>query len=77
MRTVSDSYFKDYGDGRTYMSGLPIPKDSDGVCRNIRFVRCTFHPGCSIPYENCELVDCDRTPNYWPETGKAFAQKDS
>jgi hypothetical protein len=56
---MSASYFRDQGDGRTYMSGLPIPKDADGVCRNIRFVNRDFDCGCSIPQEDCEFVDCD------------------
>jgi hypothetical protein len=42
------------------MSGCSIPKDADGVCRNIRFVKCDFHPCCAdIKFEGCEFVDCD------------------
>lgn len=63
MTEIRACYFKDFGDGKTYISGLAIPKDADGVCRNIRFVSCDFHVGCSVPYENCELVSCNGTPN--------------
>lgn len=67
MREIKNTYFKDFGDHVGYMSGCPIPVDNDGVCRNIRFWRCTFHAGCRVPYENCDFVDCDGTPNYKQE----------
>ena len=62
IREISDTYFKDYGDGQTFISGLPIPKDADGVCRKIRFIRCDFHAGCAVPYEDCEFVECHGLP---------------
>jgi len=58
MRTIENTYFKDYGDGHTFMSGRSIPKDADGVCRNIHFIACDFHPGCKVPFENCEFTRC-------------------
>ena len=59
QRDVKDTYFKDAGDGRSFMSGLRLPRDSDGVVRNIRFIDCTFHPSCkSASFENCEFQDC-------------------
>lgn len=67
MREIKNCYFKDFGDHQAYMSGLSIPVDADGVCRNIKFINCDFHVGCQVPYENCEFVDCDGTPNRWKE----------
>jgi hypothetical protein len=54
-------YFKDDRKHKgPLMSGCSIPKDADGVCRNIRFVKCDFHPCCAdIKFEGCEFVDCD------------------
>jgi hypothetical protein len=63
MIEVHDTYFKDFGDKVNYISGRPIPKHTDGVCREYRFINCIFHPGCCIPYEDCELVNCTGTPN--------------
>ena len=41
------------------ISGLPLPKDEDGVVRNIEFVECTFHPNCSeVKFEGCTFVRC-------------------
>lgn len=59
MQTIENHYFKDAGDGVTFMSGLPLPRDPDGVVRNIRFVRCEFHPCCRAVFENCVMEDCD------------------
>ena len=56
-------YFKDGGDRPHpgFISGLPLPLDDDGVCRNKRFVACDFHPVCShVKFENCEFVDCEQ-----------------
>lgn len=64
MREIKNTYFKDFGNHATYMSGRSIPVESDGVCRDIRFVNCDFHAGCSVPYQRCEFVDCSGTPNY-------------
>ncbi len=55
MRVVENHYFKDFGDGRTYISGLPIPRDADGITRNINFTRCDFHPGSVSDFENCQI----------------------
>jgi hypothetical protein len=55
-------YFKDDGSGDEYMSGLPLPKDEDGVVRNKVFVFCDFHFFCSsekIRFENCLFFDCN------------------
>lgn len=67
FKVINNHYFKDFGDHRSYMSGLPIPVDPDGVCRGIDFVSCQFHAGCSVPYEDCTFTDCDGTPNYKQE----------
>jgi hypothetical protein len=54
------SYFKDQPPGRPLLSGLPLPKDGDGVVRNVRFLGCLFHPNCGrVKFEGCEFVDCD------------------
>lgn len=65
MEEYKNYYFKDAGDGARFISGLPLPRDPDGVVRNKRFVGCEFHPCCKAKFENCELVDCD-----WQENKK-------
>ena len=57
-RTRKNTYYKDYGDGKRFMSGLPLPRDTDGTIRNVDFVDCTFHPGCVGPIENCTFTNC-------------------
>lgn len=54
-RVWKDCYVKDFGDGKTYMSGLPLPRDSDGVTRNVDFVNCDFHPASDGVFENCTI----------------------
>lgn len=64
LKETRDIYYKDFGDGASYMSGLAIPKDVDGVCRGYHFIKCDFHAGCTVPYENCKFTNCNGTPNY-------------
>lgn len=60
VRTIKDSYFKDDGTGRTYISGLPLPIEKDGVVRGIKFVSCSFHPQCGdVKFHDCQFVNCD------------------
>lgn len=41
------------------MSGLALPLEADGVCRNVEFVDCTFHPNCGdVQFENCKFTNC-------------------
>lgn len=54
-RIVKDWYIKDTGDGKHYMSGMAIPRDTDGVTRNIDFIRCDFHPASHGVFENCTI----------------------
>lgn len=62
MKEIRDTYFKDFGDSVSYISGLPIPKGDDGVCRGIRFINCEFHPGCKVKFADCEFHDCYGIP---------------
>lgn len=64
LREVRNCYFKDFGDGQTFISGLPIPVEPDGVCRGIRFINCDFHAGCDVPYSvrETEFVNCHGRP---------------
>lgn len=62
MKTIVNHYYKDSGKRPHpgYMSGLPLPLDPDGVCRNHRFERCEFHFECaSAKFENCEFIHCN------------------
>lgn len=55
-KTIVNHYYKDSGHGERYMSGLPLPRDPDGVVRNVNFVGCTFHPCCAAKFENCSIT---------------------
>ena len=55
MREIKNWYIKDTGDGRFYMSGMAIPRDPDGVTRNINFVNCDFHYASDGIFENCQI----------------------
>lgn len=58
-KIIENHHFRDEGDGRKFMSGLPLPRDPDGIVRNIRFVDCSFHFCCVTDcYENCDFVGC-------------------
>ncbi len=60
---IWDSYFKDRPDGMSLVSGLPLPKDSDGVVRDKTFSHCTFHPNCSgVSFVGCTFLDCTNAP---------------
>lgn len=50
---MKNCYLKDFGDGRFFISGLPLPRDADGVTRNIDFVDCDLHPASVGVFENC------------------------
>jgi len=55
-----DRYYKDQDPDRPLMSGLPLPKDADGVVRNCDFARCSFHPNCrQVRFEHCTFERCD------------------
>ena len=55
MITHRDIYFKE----ATYMSGIGVPADPDGVVRNRHFINCDFHIACrNIPFENCIFERC-------------------
>lgn len=54
-KLINEWYIKDTGDGRMYMSGLPIPRDYDGITRNYNFVNCDFHPASHGKFENCRI----------------------
>jgi len=59
-RKYTEYYFKDRPAGEQLMSGLPLPKDSDGIVRGKDFVRCSFHPNCChTVFEYCTFDDCD------------------
>jgi hypothetical protein len=52
-------YFKDQDPKWPLISGVPLPKDADGVVRAKHFIGCTFHPNCSsVPFENCAFTEC-------------------
>jgi hypothetical protein len=42
---------------------LLIPKDRDGVCRGIIFIRCSFDPSCKVKHEGCEFLWCSGRPD--------------
>lgn len=67
LTEVKNHYFKDAGQ-RPFvpmMSGLPLPLDADGVCRNVRFIRCEFHPCCdAVKFVGCEFYGCEE-PGKW------------
>ena len=59
MKEIRNVYYKDQDPKHPLMSGLPLPKDSDGIVRNIRFLDCTFHPNCQdVKFENCQFAGC-------------------
>ena len=66
MREIRDTYFKDFNDGVGYISGLPVPKGEDGICRGIRFIDCSFHAGMrsagAVKFVDCEFINCERAP---------------
>lgn len=55
MTTIKDWYIKDTGDGRFYISGMAIPRDADGVTRDINFVNCDFHHASHGVFEGCMI----------------------
>lgn len=58
---IEGCYFKDRPLNLQLISGLPLPKDADGVVRNKHFIDCTFHPNCQdVKFENCLFTRCDR-----------------
>jgi hypothetical protein len=59
MRLMKDRYYKNAARDVKLISGLPLPKDEDGVVRNVLFKGCDFHPSCGeVVFEGCEFVDC-------------------
>ena len=62
-KTYKHCYFKDSGSGLPFISGRPLPVDTDGIVRNIDFIACDFHPICKCAmYEGCTFTDCRRIP---------------
>jgi len=58
MREIKNHYFKDYGDGMSYMSGLPLPAENK-VVRDIKFIDCKFNVAWEeFTIVNCEFEDC-------------------
>jgi len=78
-KVYCDAYYKDQDTPLHYplQSGLPLPKDDDGVVRHAVFINCDFHWNCEpttsfltssssrgkIVYEHCTFIDCDRPWN--------------
>jgi hypothetical protein len=58
-REVKNWYIKDTGDGRSYMSGLSIPKDKDGLTEAINFVNCDFHYASYGVFIACQIDGID------------------
>ena len=59
MKEYRNYYFKDTPEGVTFMSGIRLPKNADGIVYGYKFSNCTFHPNCgNVKFENCEFVDC-------------------
>lgn len=60
-QTFENRYYKDRPEGVGFLiSGLPLPKDADGVVRGKHFVDCEFHPNCDhVTFENCVFSRCD------------------
>lgn len=57
---IKNIYYKDGGEHISYMSGLPLPSDSDNVIRHKTFINCDFHPVCfRNTFEHCTFVNCD------------------
>jgi hypothetical protein len=52
---IKGRYFKDYGDGETFISGLDLPKDESGVTCNVNFIDCSFHAGTVGKFEDCAI----------------------
>lgn len=55
MQEIRNWYIKDTGDGYPYISEMAIPRDDDGITRNINFVNCDFHPASNSNFENCQI----------------------
>ena len=61
VKRLRDRYYKDQPSGTRLISGLSLPKDSDGVVRNKEFIDCDFHPNCVyVTFENCTFVGCEK-----------------
>ena len=60
MTELKNRYYKDQSPDHRLISGLPLPKDADGIVRNKHFVDCTFHPNCTLEmFVGCTFTDCD------------------
>ena len=60
MKVYKNMYFKDGGKPFVYISGLPLPKDVDGVVRNSHFIECDFHPMCKkVKFIGCKFTRCE------------------
>lgn len=61
-RELENRYYKDGGEGDRYISGLALPRGDDGLIRDIRFVKCDFHPICGSlknVFVGCEFIECE------------------
>ena len=64
-KTLKNRYYKDQDPSRPLMSGLPLPKSSDGKVHDIDFVDCTFHPNCRPDmFLDCTFTNCDGPTDY-------------
>lgn len=65
LDTYDNYYFKDRPEGKTLMSGYPLPKGDDGIVRNITFLNCDFHPNCRPKlFVQCTFTNCDGPHSY-------------
>jgi hypothetical protein len=55
ITVINNWYIKDPGDGRFYISGMAIPRDADGISRNMNFTNCDFHHASHGIFENCQI----------------------
>jgi len=56
-------YFKDQDPTHQLVSGLPLPKDEDGIVRDKMFEDCSFHPNChDVRFVRCSFKGCDYPP---------------
>ena len=56
-------YFKDQRPDEGLISGLPLPKDEDGIVRDKMFEDCSFHPNCQdVRFVHCSFKNCDYPP---------------
>jgi hypothetical protein len=64
MQTIKNCYFKDFGDGSGFISGLPLPAINK-ILQDIHFVDCRFNVSWEeFTVINCTFENCDgQLPN--------------